>query len=238
MSADEGIIDEIAPDEFRKWIHAATASQTHHLSQGYQGHTYLYEKRGQRYVVKAPIGWGPARWIRRRMLRHEYRVYTLLKHAVGVPRCCGFIDGTYLILEHIDGKQIRGATIDDPAGFYSSLLECLQGLHARGVAHGDLKKKDNILVVDGREPVVIDFGVAIVRKAGWAPLNHYLFRLFRRFDYNAWVKHKYNRRVEQICEEDRCYYRRTGIEYSARWIKRRYLNMRRRVRSLFLPDGK
>lgn len=238
MNADEGIVDEFAPDEFRKWIATATSNQTHRLSQGYQGHTYLYEKGGQRWVVKAPMGWGPARWIRRCMLRHEHRVYSTLTNTDGVPKCYGLIDGSYLILEYIDGKQIREATIADPAGFYTTLLECIQDLHAKGVAHGDLKKKDNILVVDSRNPVLIDFGVAVIRKAGWAPLNRYLYRLFKRFDYNAWVKHKYKRRVDQISEEDRCYYHRTGIEHLARWIKRRYRNMQRWVRSLFLPDRK
>lgn len=238
MSPEEGRIEDFSPEEFRKWITAATSNQTHHLSQGYQGHTYLYEKSGQRWVVKAPLGWGPARWIRRRMLHHEYRVYAALGHADGVPKCYGFIDGSYLILEYIDGQQIREATITDPAVFYDALFSCLQGLHAKGVAHGDLKKKDNILVVDGRHPFLIDFGVAIIRKAGWAPVNYYLFRLFQRFDYNAWVKHKYKRRMDQVSEEDLRYYHRTGIEYLARWIKRRYRNMQRRVRSFIFPNKK
>lgn len=238
MDANDGIVDEIAPDEFRKWITTATAKQTHRLSQGYQGYTYLYEKGEHRWVVKAPMGWGPVRWLRRRMLRHESKVYNLLRHAGGVPRCYGFIDGSYLILEYIDGKQIREATIADPDGFYSALLECLQDLHAKGVAHGDLKKKDNILVVDGRRPVLIDFGVAVIRKAGRAPFNHYLFWLFKRFDYNAWVKHKYKRRMDLVSEEDRCFYNRTVIEYVAKWIKGLYRPMQRRVRSLLSPDKK
>lgn len=234
MNAGEGRIDEIAPDEIRKWIAAATENKAHRLSQGYQGHTYLYEKGGRRWVVKAPMGRGPARWIRRWMLRHEYKVYTALPPTGGVPRCFGFIDGSYLILEYIDGQPIREAAIADPAAFYSALLACLQSLHANGVAHGDLKKKDNILVVGNRDPFLIDFGVAIIRKAGWAPVNHYLYRLFKRFDYNAWVKHKYNRRMDKISEEDCGYYRRTVVEHVSRWIKRRYLD----VKSFLLPGRK
>lgn len=238
MNADKGRTDDFSPEEFRKWIAAATANGTDRLSQGYQGHTYLYEKDGQRWVVKAPLGWGPGRWIRRRMLRHEYRAYSTLGHADGVPMCYGFIDGSYLVLEYIDGEPIRQATITDPEGFYKALFSCLRGLHTKGVAHGDLKKKDNILVVDGLYPVLIDFGVAIIRKAGRAPVNHYLYRLFQRFDYNAWVKHKYKRRMDQISEEDRRYYHRTGIEYIAKWIKRRYINIKRRVRSFIFPNKK
>jgi len=238
MNADEGRIDDFATDEFRKWIAAATANQTHLLSQGYQGHTYLYEKGGQRWVVKAPLGWGLARWIRRRMLRHEYRVYATVRDTAGVPKCYGFIDESYLILEYIDGKEIRDATITDPAAFYKELFSCLQDLHARGVAHGDLKKKDNILVVEGCHPFLIDFGVAIIRKTGWAPVNHYLYRLFRRFDYNAWVKHKYRRNMKEVAEEDRRYYRRTIIEYFTREVKRCYRYTQRGLRALFFLNKK
>lgn len=231
-------IDDIAPEELREWIAAAIETQTHRLSQGYQGHTYLYEKGDQRWVVKAPIGWGPARWIRRRMLQNEYRVYTKLKHTDGVPKCYGFIDGSYLILEYVDGLPIRKATIDDPADFYNVLFKRIKLLHAKGVAHGDLKKKDNILVVDRRDPFLIDFGVAVVCKAGWAPVNHYLYNLFKRFDYNAWVKHKYNRDVDHVCEEDRCYYDRTGVEYLAGWIKRGYRKAKDWVLLLLSPNKK
>jgi hypothetical protein len=111
-------------------------------------------------------------------------------------------------------------------GFYNALFACIQGLHARGVAHGDLKKKDNILVIDNRYPFLVDFNVAIIRNTGRAPVNHFLFRLFAHFDYNAWVKHKYDRKMDQVCEEDRYYYHRTWIESLSGWIKRGYLKMK------------
>lgn len=223
-------IDEIDQDQLRKWIALEVATQSHRLSQGYQGYTFLYAKNGHRWVVKAPLGWGPARWIRRWMLHNEYKAYAALKHVDGVPKCYGFIDGSYLILEHVDGLSIRDATITDPAEFYNALFGCIERLHMRGVAHGDLKKKDNILVVKNRYPVLIDFGVAIVRKDGRAPVNHYLYRLLKQFDYNAWIKHKYDRKLDLVREEDRCYLKRTGIEYIAGWIKGVYRKCKRYLR--------
>jgi hypothetical protein len=98
-----------------------------------------------------------------------------------------------------------------------------------GVAHGDLKKKDNILVVDGRHPVLVDFGVAVVWKSGWAPFNHYRYKLFARFDYNAWVKLKYSQGADALCEADRCYYRRTMVESLSGWIKHAYCSVKRFV---------
>jgi hypothetical protein len=72
----------------------------------------------------------------------------------------------------------------------------------------------------------VDFGVAIIRKKRFAPLNGYLFRLFQTFDTNAWAKLKYNRQMENITPEDRIYYRRTFVEYAASWIKESYCKTR------------
>ena len=219
-------IDEIETDRLLNWIATATETQNHRLGQGYQGQTYLYEKDGRRWVVKAPGGWGPVRWVRRWMLCNEYKVYAALGQLDGVPKCYGLVNGSYLILEYIDGPSIRKADIDDPAEFNDALLACIRRLHGKGVAHGDLKRKENILIVDQRHPVLIDFGVAVVCKAGWAPLNHLLYRLLKQFDYNAWIKHKYGRKVNQVREEDRCYYRRTWVEHLAGWTKRGYLKIK------------
>lgn len=220
---------EIARNELREWISTAVSTNAHCLGRGYQGCTYLYEKDGRRLVIKVPTGRGPARWIRRRLLYHEYRVYSMLKDADGVPECHGFLDGSYLILEYVDGPSIRKVEISDPMEFHKMLFACIQGLHARGVAHGDLKKKDNILVIDNRYPFLVDFGVAIIRNAGWAPVNHYLYSLFQRFDNNAWIKHKYNRKTDRICEEDLLYYNRTWIESIAGVLKHCYLKMKKQT---------
>ena len=99
-------------------------------------------------------------------------------------------------------------------------------MHRAGVAHGDLKKKDNILVVDGRHPVLLDFGVAVIRKSGLVPVNRYLYSLFKKFDYNAYVKLKYRKRIDRISAADRPFYHRTVVEKSAGWIKRRYLKIK------------
>ena len=99
-------------------------------------------------------------------------------------------------------------------------------MHRAGVAHGDLKKKDNILVVDGRHPVLLDFGVAVIRKSGLVSVNRYLYSLFKKFDYNAYVKLKYRKRIDRISAADRPFYHRTVVEKSAGWIKRRYLKIK------------
>jgi predicted Ser/Thr protein kinase len=160
------------------------------------------------------------------MLRNEYRVYSRLSGVRGVPRCYGLLDGRYLVLEFIDGFPVRSARITDRGRFFESLLNLIKELHKVGVAHTDLKKKDNLLVVGGRTPYVIDFGVAVVKKPGFAPINRYLYNLASKFDFNAWVKLKYDGKFENMAEEDRPYYNRTVVEKVSHWIKDTYLRVK------------
>ncbi len=159
-------------------------------------------------------------------MRNEYRVYSRLSQIPGVPRCYGLLEGRYLVLEYIEGVPIRTARITDRSTFFERLLHLIKGLHEAGVAHTDLKKKDNLLVVQGRTPYVIDFGVAVVKRPRFAPLNHYLYSLARKFDFNAWVKLKYNGKYENITDEDRAYFNRTVVEKVSRWIKDAYLRLK------------
>ena len=50
--------------------------------------------------------------------------------------------------------------------------------------------------------------------------DHFLYNLAKRFDYNAWIKHKYHNDIRNISEQDQTYYQRTYIEKIAKRIKR------------------
>jgi RIO-like serine/threonine protein kinase len=222
------LLDGAQESEILEWIKGCIKNRSNIYSHGYQGQTYIFEGKRQRFIIKAPSGWGLAKLIRRWMLRNEYRVYTKLSGLKGIPVCYGFIDGRYLVLEFIGGTPIRSARIADPGRFFELLLNLIKEIHHLGVAHTDLKKKDNILVVDGKTPYVVDFGVAVVRNPGFAPLNHYLYKLAKKFDYNAWAKLKYNRKLKYISEQDRQYYDRTFLEKASRRIKRMYRSVKSR----------
>ena len=209
-----------------EWIQSSLNEKKNILSHGYQGKTFLFRHNDRRLVIKAPMGRGVAWFVRRRMLVNEYRVYQALAGIRGVPQCYGFLQNRYLILEFVDGTPIRHAKIEDTDFFLEALLQVIRRMHAAGVAHGDLKKKDNTLVVQGKHPCLLDFGVAIIRKKRIAPLNHYLFHLFKRFDTNAWVKIKYSHGMQEMAPEDRNFYKRTFIEHAAGWIKESYCKTR------------
>ena len=223
-------IDDIGENELLEWIEESIKTRSNIFSRGYQGHVYLYEDKGRRLIIKAPIGWGLGRFIRQAMLRNEYRVYSRLSGVSFVPHCYGLLNKRYLVLEFVDGVPIRNAQITDRDVFFKSLLKLIKELHKAGVAHTDLKKKDNLLVVGGHTPYVIDFGVAVIRKSGFAPLNHYLYNLSRKFDFNAWVKLKYVGRYENMIDEDREYFNRTVIEKVSRWSKDTHLDIKKALK--------
>jgi len=178
-----------------------------------QGKVLLYEVQGRRYVVKMAKGLGPARWLRQWMLRREYRVYQRLAGLEGIPRCHGLIAGRYLLLDYVEGTSFRTVQAQmraEPA-FFARLWQLVHAMHARGVAHTDLKRKDNLLVRSDGAPCLIDFGAAVLRKPGFAPINHRIYRIARQFDYNACIKLRHPD-YRQLTPEERAYYRRTPAE--------------------------
>jgi serine/threonine protein kinase len=162
-------------------------------------------------------------------LRHEARVYRALGPFPAAPRCFGLLRNRYLVLEYIDGALAREAELPDRAQFFAELLGQLQALHARGIAHSDLQKRDNLFVTRDGHPCLLDFGAAVVRKPGFAPFNHAHFRFARRLDLNQWVKLKYRGRLQHMAEADRCYYRRTVPERVARALKLGFRRLRRLI---------
>src|SRR5581483_1974054 len=210
-------------------IEARTRARQPAHARGYQGAGYLCEAGGRRFIVKVSLGRGVRGWIRRWMLRREYEAYGRLDGFAGSPQCHGLLRARYLVLDYVEGAPFHHRDIDDRETFFGTLLGYIKDMHRRGVAHADLKRNDNLLVVGRRAPCLIDFGAAVVRKSGFAPINHYLYRLARRLDVNAWAKLKYQGRMEELTQEDSVYYRRTGIEIFARAIKRSYLKLKHRL---------
>ena len=203
-------------------MHADTSpagNTTRLLARGYQGAVSVIETADGRFIVKEAMGAWPLRALRRAMLRREHEVYQRLQGIPGVPRCHGLHDGHRLLLEYVDGPSLREVHLapTDRDQFFAALLAVIQAVHRAGVAHADLKRKDNVLVGPGGVPVLIDFGSAVIDGRGL--LRRMLFRQAVRMDLNAWVKLKYRRRYEQIATADRDYYRPTALEQLARLVR-------------------
>ena len=213
-------MDTRLQEDLRAWLQDDAQREQALLSSGYQGSAYLYAHGDTRLVIKKAGGGLLSGWFHRHMLRREARVYQQLAGVDGVPHSPGLLDKTWLVLEFIDGASLKEArrTLENPELFYTRLREVIEACHAVGVAHGDLKRKDNVLVMAGEQPCIIDFGTAVMRAGGL--LDRLMFRLVRRFDYNAWIKVKYARDYAAISATDLQWYRPTIVERGFRWMRR------------------
>ena len=192
------------------------------LSRGYQGAVFVRGTGADRRVFKQAMGGRVARRLRKAMLRREHTAYGRVAGIPGIPQCFGLqADGT-LELEFMPGETYRetASALKDRARYFHSLKALILALHAAGVAHADLKRRGNLLISPDGEPILLDFGSAVLQqpRGGW--WNRFLFRQACQMDLNAWVKLKYRRRYDLIAPEDRRYYRPTALEDSARMVRR------------------
>ena len=211
--------------EFREWIERSLAQGENILAVSNQGTILHYQRDGLDLIVKSAMGRGLVRKARARTLIREHQAYLRMDGLAGVPRCYGMIDGHYLVIEFIHGVSYREATWANRDRWFKEFLAVLRSIHQRGVSHGDLKSKSNIMVTADEKPCVIDFGTAFVNKPGFHPVNNWLFKHGRRMDINAWVKHKYHGRYENIAGEDLELLDYSTIEYYARKFNRRPTNV-------------
>lgn len=200
-------------DELRNWIGHSLCHGENVLARSNQGTLLLYDHGPHPLIVKTAMGRGVVLRARRQTLLREYAAYRRLADVDGVPACYGMIDRRHLLLEYVPGTSYRDTEIADRDAWFARLLEIIRAVHARGVAHGDLKSKGNLLVTAAGDPCVVDFGTAFVHRCGFHPINNWLFRMARRMDLNAWVKHKYRGFYRDASDADR-----ELLDYS--WVER------------------
>ena len=81
-------------------------------------------------------------------------------------------------------RKLRGQV---PPDFVARLEQALAEMHARGVAHLDLRHRSNVLVGEDGAPVLIDFGSAVCLRPGSA-LARVLLPALARIDRSALEK--------------------------------------------------
>jgi predicted Ser/Thr protein kinase len=195
--------DFIRRPEFKNWIENSLADGANILARSNQGTILLYRNDDVECVVKCAMGGSVAHGLRQRTLLREFEAYQKMAGLDGIPKCPGMVDQCYLVLEYIHGVPFREAQWSDREAWFEGMLGVIRSFHERGVSHGDLKSKSNILVTHSQQPCVIDFGTAFVQRKGFHPINNRIFEYGKRLDLNAWVKHKYHGRYSEASDEDR-----------------------------------
>ncbi len=188
--------------------------QTVAMGPHHQGEVRLFELNEpglpERIIIKKATGKGWRRWASLRTLRHEHTAYQRLCGVVGIPPCLGFVSNAYLVLGYVSGRPIKpGERLPQKA--LEQLKVTISNMHEQGVAHGDLKRHANILLTEADDLVVIDFGTAWLKKSGFHPLNHWVFKFLAQTDLNAWIKHKYLG-YDGVDPIDQAILKRSGLE--------------------------
>lgn len=219
-------------DELRSWIAARLEDGRARVTgaRAYSSAVFRYAEGDLPLAIKVPVG---GAW-QRHLLRREWRAYQRIEGLSGFPRCFKLLDDRFLILEWIDATPFRFAEIGDREAFFSRLRSTLDAMHERGLAHGDLKKKENLLVTDDDLPVILDLGTAVRRREG---LGRLLFGWLKRVDDNAWLKLKYGSGLGGMSEADRRYHRPTLPERLGRRLRRNDGQDRQRPRPRVSTEG-
>ena len=201
-------------------------------NQGHQGIAFKMLVDGQSFLIKRTNKIGAlTRHVSEHFIQHEYKIYQRLEGIAGIPKCYGLTDDGSLILEYIDGNSYREKEhiLENRGQFFVDLLALILSIHEAGVSHGDLKRKDNILIGANNQPYLIDFGTAMSLHSRGQLIKRWLYNFSKQTDLNAWIKHKYFRQYDQIEEDDLTYYSSSTVDKLIRLTRKfwRTLTLRR-----------
>jgi len=158
------------------------------------------EIRGRPCLVKdysrRPLPWRLT-W-GRFMVRREASIYAVLQGQPGIPRFLGLVSPDAFVMERVEGREaasfVKGAITPE---FLDRLSDVIRGMHARGVIHGDLRQRRNILVSPDDRPYLIDFASGFRLPVGTA-----LHRWLRRPDLSAVAKLRAKHAKATLTPED------------------------------------
>jgi hypothetical protein len=122
----------------------------------------------------------PAWWLARR----EARALQRLAGMPATPRLLRW-DGRVLDRSYMAGDAMYQRPPRDDLAYFRAARRLLQALHRRGVAHNDLAKEANWLVLADGAPALIDFQLAVRGH----PRSRWM-RLLAREDLRHLLKHK------------------------------------------------
>ncbi|MGH8453438.1 MAG: hypothetical protein ACRESW_02705, partial [Nevskiales bacterium] len=120
----------------------------------------------------------------------------------GVPRLIRKLGSRAFLMENLQGAdKARKQPATTRPEFYQRLRELVDRIHARGVAHCDMRRSGNILVDADGQPYLVDFVSCAFLRPWWHPLG-WLFPLLCQADRDAIIKLKHRVSPELLTEEE------------------------------------
>ena len=146
------------------------------LMRGADGTPFV--RRDLRFVplwLRAPAWW---------LARREARALRCVAGLPAMPQLLGW-DGRVLDRSFLDGAAMYQRPPRGYVAYFRSARRLLQRLHRAGIAHNDLAKEANWLVLTDGSPGIIDFQLAVRgrQRSRW-------MRLLAREDLRHLLKHK------------------------------------------------
>lgn len=126
------------------------------------------------------------------LMSRERQAYQRLSGLPGIPRWFDHPDPYTMRVEYIDSHTASQAPVEllTPE-FFDRLRALIDSMHRLGLAHGDLKRLDNILVTHEGAPYLIDFSAAFWD--GSNPFSAFVMPYLMDDDVRAVYKLKYRR---------------------------------------------
>ena len=208
----------------RRQMQAATV-RTIHRGRGYQSSVYEVDWNGQRAAVK-DFSAAPALFrivVCPFLVRREIAALRRLNGTAGVPRLLGQIDRLSFALEFIEGTPFDQLKPGDLArADLEHAQAVIDAVHARGVSHGDLKRRSNLLLTPQHEVYLIDFAAAVIGHRRLHPLANWLQRELEAVDNKSVPRIKKHTAPELLTDADRYALEHpTRLEaWARRWLNR------------------
>ena len=177
--------------------------RTIHAGRGLQSSVYLIEHDGELLAVKdysrAPLEF--RRGVAPLLVARECRALRHLEDIAGIPRFRGKIDVLAFAMEYIEGEPLdhfHAGEVREPV--FSRLETVIAAMHTGGVAHGDLKRRSNVLVTPDEQIYLIDFASAVVARG---PVSTRVMRALAEIDDKAVPRLKHFVAPQCLTSEDK-----------------------------------
>ncbi|PQV65348.1 serine/threonine protein kinase [Abditibacterium utsteinense] len=174
-----------------------------HSGKGLQSSVYEIDWKGERAAVKDFSKLPPLfrLFIAPILVKREVKALRHLDGTPGIPRFFGQIDRLAFAIEFIEGRPISGIHKGEmPPEVFGRMARVVEAMHARGVAHGDLKRRSNLLLTPENEVFIIDFAAAIVAHG---PISQKIMRAVAEVDDKSLPRLKKFVSPELLTEEDK-----------------------------------
>jgi hypothetical protein len=137
------------------------------------------------------------------LVLRETRSLARLDGIPGIPRLLRRINRYAFLIEAVDAipaSQLRDCGC--PQTFFVRLHNLLDSIHARGVAHCDLRSAGNTLIDKQQQPWLVDFVASIHQGQPWNLPARWIFRQFTAADHGAVLKLKKRLSPELLTAEE------------------------------------